>query len=432
MRWTLVALAVLGASVRQTLAQCFTKEDRVTILGANQELHEVVDFGLELYKELEFGPATSFLAYGRNLFFSPYSIWSALILAYFGSGGNTEAELQTALGVTHKIDTLTKLRALELTYDLRRYTGSNYTFNLANRIYVDNDSSVRDCIKNILFKECREVSFKNTVKAAKDINDFVAETTQGRIPRLLQESDLRDAKMVLVNAAFFKGTWSSRFLSEDTFLAPFRTGPFLSFEEGTGTPLQDGVMVSMMNQTGVFKHGESRDLRAQLLELPYQGGAMSMFLLLPEEEGPTGFAKTAESLSSAALAKAMNSTKATVVNVQLPRFNMSVELMDELEPTLQNLGLRDMFDGDHANFTAFTSLPGLSVTKSVHKAFILVNEEGAEAAAATSLGINIRTRPKTPVKFVCDRPFIFFIYDNDTKNILFFGVLRNPAEIQGP
>lgn len=78
--------------------------------------------------------------------------------------------------------------------------------------------------------------------------------------------------------------------------------------------------------------GESRDLRAQLLELPYQGGAMSMFLLLPEEEGPTGFAKTAESLSSAALAKAMNSTKATVVNVQLPRFNMSVELMDELEP----------------------------------------------------------------------------------------------------
>ncbi|XP_047490055.1 leukocyte elastase inhibitor-like [Penaeus chinensis] len=428
MRWILVAVVVLAATVREAMPQCLTDEDRIKILGVNQELHEVVDFGFELYKELELGPATSFLATGRNLFFSPYSVWSAFVLAYFGSGGKTEAELESALGMVDKINTLTKLRALELTYDLRRSTGSSYTFNLANRIYIDAASPVRDCIKNILFREIAETDFRNTFKAANDINDFVSETTQGRIPRMLEESDLKDAQMVLVNAAFFKGIWKYNFLSNNTFLAPFRTDPYLSFLEETGKPLNVAEMVSMMNQTGSFKYGDSKDLEAQILELPYEGGAMSMFLLLPGEEGPSGFGRTVASLSSASLSKAMRTMKPNTVNVQLPRFNMSVELIDELEAALKNLGIRSVFDPEHANFSSFAPTPRMSVSKAVHKAFIEVNEEGSEAAAATVIAVNIRTRPTPPVSFVCDRPFIFFIYDNDTENILFLGVFRNHRE----
>lgn len=86
----------------------------------------------------------------------------------------------------------------------------------------------------------------------------MSETTQGRIPRLLEESDLRDAQMVLVNAAFFKGIWKYNFLSNNTFLAPFRTDPYLSFLEEAGTPLNEAEMVSMMNQTGSFKYGKNR------------------------------------------------------------------------------------------------------------------------------------------------------------------------------
>lgn len=428
MRWILAAVVVLGASVWEATSQCLTDEDRIKILGVNQELNEVVDFGLELYKELELGQATSYLATGRNLFFSPYSVWSALVLAYFGSGGTTEAELQKALGVVDKINILTKMRALELTYDLRRSTGSSYIFNVANRFYIDAASPVRKCVKNILFKEIAETDFRNTFVAANDINEFVSETTQGNIPRLLEESDLRDAQMVLVNAAFFKGIWKYSFLSNDTFLAPFRADPSLSFQGGAGTPPNGTGMVSMMNQTASFKYADSKDLEAQLLELPYEGGAMSMFLMLPNEEGRSGFARTVASFSSAALSKAMRTMKPETVNLQLPRFNMSVELIDELEAALKNLGIRNVFDPEYADFSAFAPTPRMSVSKTVHKAFIEVNEEGSEAAAATVLAVNIRTRPKPPLSFVCDRPFIFFIYDNDTENILFLGVFRNPKE----
>lgn len=103
--------------------------------------------------------------------------------------------------------------------------------------------------------------------AANDINEFVSETTQGNIPRLLEESDLRDAQMVLVNAAFFKGIWKYSFLSNDTFLAPFRADPSLSFQGGAGTPPNGTGMVSMMNQTASFKYGKNNLISLRFSEM---------------------------------------------------------------------------------------------------------------------------------------------------------------------
>ncbi|XP_068212341.1 serine protease inhibitor 88Ea-like [Palaemon carinicauda] len=406
MNWlATIALLCAASSVRP---QCFSEDDDLSIVPSNN-LSSITDFGLDLFRTVFPYNSTN------NFFFSPYSIWNALTLAYFGSGGNTQAELERVLRVDDKVQTLKNWRSLEFLYQMRQVNNSNYTFNLANKAYFDNNLSLRSCVKDILHKELELVDFSNPIQAAATINDFVSQTTKGRIPTLVGADDVVNAQMVLANAAFFKGTWLYQFKNSATQPGLFYSSP------------QDYSFVDMMRQKGNFNHGVSEELGAHILELPYTGEAVSMFILLPPFiSGDNGFNRMVERLNGTTLQNAIEEMWRVQVEVILPKFKLEQAIGDELVQALSEMGVKDLFDAAKANLTTFDPVASLSVGKSIHKAFVEVSEEGTEAAAATAL-ISLRiARPAAPEKFECNHPFLFIIYDNFTKNVLFMGAYKNP------
>ncbi|KAK8741756.1 hypothetical protein OTU49_002378 [Cherax quadricarinatus] len=404
-----VIFVVVLAVVAEVHPQCLSENDNLDIPASN-DLSSITDFGLELFKGLFPYNATS-----KNFFFSPYSVWNALTLAYFGSGGNTQSQLEEVLRVTDKVSTLKNWRALEFLYRMRQANNSDYTFNLANRAFFDKTVSLRPCVDAILHNELQILDFSEPTEAADTINTFVSETTKGRITSLVEPSHVSQAKMVLANAAFFKGTWQYQFKPSQTRKNLFYATP------------EDYYFVDMMTQKGNFRHGVSEELGAHILELPYTGEAVSMYILLPPFiSGENGFNAMVERLNASLLTEAFNNMWRMQVEVILPKFKLEQLVEDELMLTLAGMGITDLFDQSQANLTAFAPNGSLSIGKSIHKAFVEVSEEGTEAAAATALISWRIARPVGPEKFECNHPFLFIIYDNLTKNVLFLGAYKNP------
>lgn len=401
---------LLLALVAVVRPQCLSEDD-TQHKAASSELDGITDFGLDLFKEL-FDHTTP-----KNFFFSPYSVWNALILAYLGSRGTTETQLARVLNVPDKVSTLNNWRKLEFIYQMRALNNSDYTFNLANRAYFDKSVQLQTCMESILSNEIQTRDFTDTIGTAKDINDWVSNVTKARITELVSADDLAGANMVLSNAAFFKGTWFAQFKPSATIKKHF----YINSQQIT--------FVDMMVQKGNFAHGVSEELGAHILELPYHGDAMSMFILLPPFiSGANGFNAMVQSLNSTTLRNAMDNMWRIQVQVELPKFKLEQTIGQELMAGLSNMGISDLFDAQLANLTGFAPNGGLAVGDSIHKAFVEVNEEGTEAAAATAFISFRSSRPDSPAKFECNHPFLFLIHDNLTKNILFVGAYKNPKD----
>jgi len=404
----LLALACTCAAMVQatTAASCFPPP--ATTTATTTDLSSTTDFGLSLFKTLF--PYQE----NRNLFFSPYSIWSALTLAYFGSRGETEAQLRQALGVGSKQETLAKWRALENLYSGRQ-AATQYEFNMANRAYFDTTVPLTPCMTDTLNSELRVVDMARSVEVAGDINGWVSNTTKGRITEVVSPGDLSNSNMVLANAAFFRGTWLHQFKKAKTEKKIFYSSR------------SDLTMVNMMTQTGNFKTGVSEELGAQVLELPYNGEQLSMVILLPPFiTGDQGFDAMVDRLNASTLHQALGNLWSTKVEVSIPKFKIQESVGNKLITALKTMGVNDLFDRSKANLTEFSADGGLSVGKAVHKAFVEVSEEGTEAAAATVL-IGFRmARPVGPTKFDCKHPFLFMIYDHEASNILFMGAYKSP------
>ncbi|XP_042857087.1 leukocyte elastase inhibitor B-like [Penaeus japonicus] len=387
--------------------QCLTSRDDFSV-KVNTDLSAVTDFGFDLYRRLDSPSST------RNFFFSPFSIWSAFILPYLGSAGETEAQLQRALQVDGKVVTFKIWRALQALYQT---SNSDYTFNIANRAYIDNVLPIRPCITEILDREIERVNFRDVSSVVNQINNFASVNTKGRITDLVSFDDILDAHMAIVNAAYFKGTWQFQFKPTSTVSERFFVTP------------QRHQMVPMMSQVGSFGYGEFDQIAASVLELPYTGVGVSMFLFLPAQEGPQGFANMVSRLSGNNLRASTHkkNLRKQNVDVKLPKFRMELKISDELIPALNDMGIVDIFNSEKVDLTTFGNLRNLTLDKVIHKAFVEVNEEGTEAAAATALIFVTRaSRADTPAIFHCNRPFLFLIRDNETNNNLFMGAYRNP------
>ncbi|KAK8741742.1 hypothetical protein OTU49_002370 [Cherax quadricarinatus] len=418
MGWIAVSVVALMTAVvttvGSTVPHCFADNNRNPSRSFNTDLSGISDFGFDLYRQL------SSKGTAKNFFFSPYSIWTALTLTYFGSAGNTKTQLEASLRVTGKTSTLRLWRALEVMYAQRAASNPQYTFNMANRVYFDNILHLRPCITNILHKELHIVDFSDNYATSTDINEFVSSTTKGRIPELVSPDDMVDALMVLVNAAYFKGTWRYQFKPSSTTTQSF----FVSSSHSVDVP--------MMKLKTNLRLVHSTQLQAKILELPYSGDAISMLLLLPDVEGETGFFNMVSVLSGESLSRVTSGLGSQTVPVELllPKFKLEETLNNELKESLMNLGIRDLFNGTLANLTEFVVRNHLSVSKTIHKAFVEVSEEGTEAAAATAVIAYTRSSfsKAHPLvqKFHCVRPFVFLIHDNHTKNVLFMGAYKNP------
>jgi serine protease inhibitor len=218
-------------------------------------------------------------------------------------------------------------------------------------------------------------------------------------------------RMVLTNAIYFKGKWALQF------------DPKMTFDSDFWTSATDKIKAPLMTEHGEFNYLENEALQA--VELPYTGKGVSMIVLLPRQRDGLGGLES--KLTSKNLSEWIGALKPTKeLTVTLPKFKMTSQF--ELSKELQALGMKDAFDSSgRANFSSMGGEPGyLYLSHVIHKAFVDVNEEGTEAAAATGVVMKARALTKPNPVFRADHPFVFVIRDNKSGAILFMGRLVKP------
>jgi len=428
-----VLVLVTGATCQMLDRNCFGEEDEgeltATFLASkNEEAQALVysgerAFSVNLIKAL-------FVKYENesieeNIFISPSSIYHTLMLAYFGSLGETQQELEISLGFGN----LTKSEVLKTYMFDRAYqavrertAGLGYTFKHANKLYFEQDLKLNECLRLALADQIELVDFKKSPEETRvNMNKWVEEATQGRIQDLIPEGYVDySTKASIVNAAYFKGQWQSQFKPKDTKFGNFYI-------------TRDQIrMVKFMVQKGSFNYYVSEELQAHVLEMPYEGDHVSMVVILPPWKDDS-LQETVKRMTPETLQGVMGEIqtgfyKVEKLDVLLPKFSISGDL--ELLQPLSSLGINSLFGGQ-SNLTGFMDQYGdsedsISLDSAKHKSFIEVNEEGSEAAAATALLGFRSARPLFHSEFKADHPFLFLIYDKQVDTILFFGVYQHP------
>lgn len=362
-------------------------------------------FAFDLYEALRATPG--------NLAFSPASVSTALAMTYAGARGNTEAEMKATLHFE-----LEQARLHAAFADLLRglTTGpgaASYDLAIANRLWGDKASTFLPDFLSLTEKlygaKLEQLDFRNDADGArKVINAWVEEQTKKRIVELLKPGIITDrTRLVLTNAIYFKGTWLDPFekkaTREQTFYAP------------------DGAKkVPMMHKVEDLRAYAGDGLAA--LELPYQGEDLSMVFLLPDAKD--GLAAIEEKLSAEAVDGWIARMHEQKVVVALPRFEVTSDF--PLHDVLPGMGMKEAFTMA-ADFSGMNGAHDLYITAVVHKAFVKVDEEGSEAAAATAVVVGEKGIAMRPLEFTADHPFLFLIRDKRTGSILFLGRVSSPT-----
>ncbi|MEN8215211.1 MAG: serpin family protein [Pseudomonadota bacterium] len=373
-------------------------------------------FALDLYAQLT--------DKSGNLFFSPYSLSTALAMTYVGANGETSRQMSQVLHFPKKAELHPAFYHLQNQVN-EANNKSDIELHIANALWAQDGYSFQndfeESLTNYYSAALEKVDFKKDAeKARQRINQWVLKKTSQQIKDLVKASLLNDlTRLVLVNAIYFKGNWASQFNSRHTEDAPFWVTP------------NQSVYVPMMTQKDSFNYMANGKL--QVLELPYAGpvghsyynnDSLSMIVLLPRQRD--GLAELESSLNTQQLDKWLIRLRSEKVKVKvfLPKFQISSSF--ELTKTLTKMGMSAAFN-EKADFSGIDGTKELSISSVVHQAFVDVNEEGTEAAAATAVIIGIRSLPPPPVTFQADHPFIFLIRHNLSGSILFMGRVVNPT-----
>ncbi|HET6441808.1 MAG TPA: serpin family protein [Phycisphaerae bacterium] len=350
-----------------------------------------------------------------NLFLSPYSISTALTMTYAGARGRTAEQMAKVLCLPATGEAVHGAYGA-LQNDLNAAgEGGAFELAVANRLWGQKGYGFLPdflaLIKANYGAGLEQVDFAGATEAARQtINTWVEKKTRDKIKELLKPGILgRETTLVLTNAIYFKGKWAEEFdkkltRDEDFFVTPEKT-----------------VAVPLMHQTADFGYFEGDGLQA--LELPYRGDRLAMVVLLPKAKD--GLAALEASLSADKVAEWVGKLHRREVQVALPRFKTTAEF--SLKDTLVAMGMAAAFGGD-ADFSGMTGAKDLFISAVVHKAFVDVNEEGTEAAAATAVVMGRAAMPEPAPVFCADHPFLFLIRDTKTGAILFFGRILDPTK----
>lgn len=336
----------------------------------------------------------------RNLFFSPYSISSALAMTYGGAHGDTADQMNEVLHFGGPVATHPAFSYLRKTMNNIQEEG-HVQFSTANALWPQEGYAFRPdyltLVKTYYGSEIIPANYKTNAEGARQqINAWAEDRTNDRIKDLLAKGDLNsDTRLVLANAIYFKGDWALQFQKSATHSAPFT--------------LTDGIKVDvpMMSKTEDVQLARGEKLQA--LKLPYEGGELSMIVLLPNPGEPLTLAPLDDL-----------DFRMKEVMVQLPKFKL--ESSFNLGGTLAGMGMPLPFSA-MADFSGMDGTTNLFIDDVIHKAFVEVNEAGTEAAAATAVGMRVTSMPS---QFVVNRPFIFLIRENSTGTILFIGRVTDP------
>ena len=364
-------------------------------------------FALDLYNQLKMTDG--------NLFFSPFSIFTALAMTWAGASENTAVQMAETLHFTEKPaqfhraigDLISQLNAVEKETDIE--------ISIANAIWAQKGYQFLDEFFRIVQQsyqaDLKQVDFSSAAESARQaINAWVEQQTNEKIKDLLPPKVLNAlTRLVLVNAIYFKGFWDNQFKSRDT-----REMEFWLLTEVA-------VKVPMMHQEHQFGYWENDWL--QIMEMPYKEESLSLILLLPKEK--TRITDLEQKLNFENMMAWQSRLRKRKVIVFFPKFK--IESQFSLGQTLALMGMPDAFEPEVADFSAMVGQKELYISAVIHKAFLEVNEEGSEAAAATGAVVSVTSIAPSPPIFKADHPFVFFIRDNKSQSILFLGRMLNPA-----
>jgi serpin B len=398
-------------------------KERVTSPGVpDADLRQLVAgntaFALDLYRFLVERHG------GENLFYSPYSISLALAMTYAGARGETEEQMADALHFTLPQDGLhPAFNALDQEWakrgegaegrdDADRQQQKGFQLNIANAIWGQKDYQFLEAFLDTLAVNygagLRVLDFAGAPEESRvTINDWVSEETEGKIENLIPKNLIGPlTRLVLTNAIYFNAAWANPFEDDAT-----AEGPFVLLDGGE-------VIVPMMRQTESF--GYTRGEGYQAVELLYDGREMSMVILLPE---PGAFKAFENSLDAEQMQAIVENLAREQVALTMPKFEFDSDF--SLKDALTAMGMPAAFSAE-ANFSGMTGDRALSIAEVIHKAFVSVDEEGTEAAAATAVVMLESAMPGQPVEVTIDHPFMFLIRDIETGALLFVGRVVDP------
>ncbi len=361
----------------------------------------------------------------ENIFFSPSSISTAMAIVYAGSQGQTETQFCDALHFwTPQESFHDAMGRLEKRLNEQGRLG-DCDLTSVNALWMDKRAAVQDSflqqVSRFYSAHLQQVDFaQNPAAACQLINSWVQTQTHDRIQNLIDEGAL-DAltRLVVTNAVYFKGKWALPFDPEATHPDRFIVSVY-TFRDGRPQTEYHKVEVQMMTRKGIF--GYQKNDICQILELPYLCGDLRMVILLPND--PELY-RLEHALNPKTLSEWLAVLRPQEVEVHLPRFTMTYAC--ELKQALASLGLSSAFTAA-ADFSGITGGKDFFISDVVHKAFIQVDEEGTEAAAATGAVMKLVSVAEPPPIFRVDRPFLFLIQDKPTGAPLFFGRVTDPTK----
>ncbi len=364
-------------------------------------------FGIKLFKETTIQEEK-----GKNIFVSPLSVSMALGMTYNGADGSTKEAMETTLelsGLT--IDEINN--CYKSLIELLTGLDPKVKFQIANSIWYRHDWSFEEeflgLCKTYFDAEVSGLDFSDPDASSAVMNGWVNENTNGKIEEIVDPDAIDwNTVMFLINAIYFKGTWTYEFDRELTADDQFTRS------DGSKTTCR------MMIQQGDFQYFETDDFRA--IDLPYGDGKFSMTVLVPKSHRTVDWLTTEFSPDN--WNGWIGRFDKVSVTLHMPKFKLEYGLT--LNDVLKALGMEIAFDPDRADFTKMYRIRGVYIDEVKHKTFVDVNEEGTEAAAATSVEMAFRSAPSS-IDMRVDRPFVFAIRESQSQTILFIGKIEEPT-----
>jgi serpin B len=351
----------------------------------------------------------------HNLFYSPFSISSALAMTYAGARGETEKQMSHVLCFGGQEELHKSYE--KIMQSIESDNGDGIKLNIANSLWAEKAytflASYTDLLKTRYHTHAGTFDFVDgPEKVRKKINAWVEQETNDKIKDILPSEAINaQVRLVLVNALYFRGEWANKFNVQATHKDAF----YLTEK--------DTVHTEFMNNLGNFHYYE--DEKYQVVELPYKGNKVSMMIFLPN--GKNKLTRIDEDFKYSYYAGITDSLKIAKVRITIPKFKTTESF--NLSKMLSDMGMPNAFH--NADFSGMTGNKDLYVSLILHKAFLDINEKGTEAAASAAVVMTeTAERPMAFKDFKADRPFILVIKDNVTGTILFIGEIKNPTKTE--
>nr|XP_060612199.1 alpha-1-antiproteinase-like isoform X1 [Anolis sagrei ordinatus] len=374
-----------------------------TSVAATKIYTNTAQFGLNMLHQI------SSASPGKNVFFSPLIISSALSVLSMGARSTTHTQILEGLTFN-----LTEIQEKEIhdgfhnLFSVLTNPTNKVKLDIGQALFVKDDQkplqTFLDAVHASYEADVLSAKFQEPTEAEKQINEYVEKKTHGKIPQLVKGLD-PDTAIVIVNYIFFKGNWEKPFDPEMTRERDFKVDD------------KTTVKVPMMQRMGWFHYYFDHELFCTVVRMQYNGTATSFFIL--PDAGKINELEKAISLD--VLSKWAERVHRGTAHVHLPKFNISAS--HDLKGPLTNLGIADMFS-DRADLSGITG-QALKVSKVTHKAVLTIDERGTEAAAATAVEAIPMSLPPT---IMFNEPFLMLIYDQVTNSTLFMGKIVNPTE----